>query len=229
MPTRTNKQSWSLGKNNIKVGETYGSWLVLEDHGRKFFCVCTSCGETTKFLPGYNLTSGRTRMCKGCATRAKRETHGMSHSPEYNTWVHMNQRCHNPKNKDYDKYGGRGIEVCPVWRKSFEAFYMMIGPRPNIDDTIERIDYNKGYLPGNVKWASRQEQVLNKSDNVHLEIDGVTKTVSQWAEESPVSGFTIYKRIKRGWLETHGHYKTVFEPSSRGVASGDAATEDESD
>lgn len=92
---------------------------------------------------------------------------------------------------------------------------MMVGPRPNIDDTIERIDYNKGYVPGNVKWASRQEQVLNKSDNVVLEIDGVTKTVSQWAEESSVSGFTIYKRIKRGWLEKYGSHKTVFEPSSR--------------
>ena len=92
---------------------------------------------------------------------------------------------------------------------------MSVGRRPNVDDTIERIDYNKGYTPGNVKWASRQEQVLNKSDNVVLEIDGVSKTVSQWAEESPVSGFTIYKRIKRGWLETYGPHETVFKPSER--------------
>jgi len=168
-------------------------------------------------------------MCKGCATRLKRETHGMSDSPEYNTWVHMNQRCHNPKNKDYPQYGGRGIEVYPLWRNSFEAFYMMVGKRPHIDDTIERIDYNKGYMPGNVKWASRQEQVLNKSDNVNLEIDGVTKTVSQWAADSPVSGFTIYKRIKRGWLETHGPHKTVFEPSAKAVelAPADSADSEE--
>lgn len=139
----------------------------------------------------------------------------MSDTGEYNTWVHMNQRCHNPKNKDYAKYGGRGITVYPPWRSSFEAFFMSVGRRPNVDDTIERIDYNKGYTPGNVKWASRQEQVLNKSDNVVLEIDGVSKTVSQWAEESPVSGFTIYKRIKRGWLETHGNHATVFRPSVR--------------
>lgn len=197
------------------VGETYGAWLVVEKRGKKYFCICTSCNKTTRFLPGYNLSSGRSRMCKSCSTRAKRETHGMSDSPEYNTWVHMNQRCHNPKNKDYENYGGRGITVFPLWRTSFEAFYMMLGQRPHIDDTIERIDYNKGYVPGNVKWASRQEQVLNKSDNVVLEIDGVTKTVSQWAEESPVSGFTIYKRIKRGWLEKYGSHRTVFEPSSR--------------
>jgi len=133
----------------------------------------------------------------------------------------MNQRCHNPKNKDYENYGGRGIKVFPLWKTSFEAFYMMIGPRPHIDDTIERIDYNKGYMPGNVKWASRQEQVLNKSDNVVIEIDGVTKTVSQWAEDSPLSGFTIYKRIKRGWPEKHGSYKTVFEPSAREEVDSD--------
>jgi len=202
-------------KSKVKVGETYGSWLVLEDHGRKFYCVCVGCGKTSRFIPGYNLTSGRSKMCKGCATRGRRETHGMSNSPEYNTWVHMNQRCHNPNNKDYARYGGRGIEVCPMWRYSFEAFYMMVGPRPNIDDTIERIDYNKGYEPGNVKWLSRELQVLNKSDNVMLEIDGVTKTVSQWAAQSPVSAFTIYKRIRRGWLEKYGEYDTVFRPSER--------------
>lgn len=204
-----------MAKTEIVEQKTYGAWLVLEKGSKKSYCVCTACGVTSKYVQNYSLTSGRSRMCKGCSTRTKRESHGMSSTPEYNTWVHMNQRCNNPKNKDYAIYGGRGIKVYPPWKDSFEAFYMMIGPRPNIDDTIERIDYNKGYFPGNVKWVSRQEQVLNKSDNVVLEIDGVSKTVSQWAEDSPVSGFTIYKRIKRGWLEKHGPYKTVFEPSSK--------------
>ena len=158
---------------------------------------------------------GRTTTCRGCATRLRRETHGMSNSPEYNTWVHLNQRCYNPKNKDYNNYGGRGIEVFPLWRTSFESFYMMIGPRPFPEATIERIDYNKGYFPGNVKWISRQEQVLNKRDNFYLEIDGVSKTVSQWALEAPVSSFTIYKRIKRNWISKYGVYNTVFTPSTR--------------
>ena len=139
----------------------------------------------------------------------------MSDTPEYNTWVHMNQRCHNPRNKDYENYGGRGIEVYPIWRKSFEAFYMTIGPKPFPEATIERIDDDRGYEPGNVKWIGREEQVLNKRDNIYIEIDGVSKTVSQWAKESPVNEFTIYKRVKRGWLEKYGPYKTVFQPSSR--------------
>lgn len=202
---------------NIKVGDTFGAWLVqdVSATGKKYYCICTSCENTTKYIKGYDLEKGRTRMCRGCAMKSKRVTHGMSDTPEYNTWVHINQRCHNPNNKDYENYGGRGIEVFPLWRKSFEAFYMMVGPRPNIEDTIERINYNKGYVPGNVKWVSRREQVLNKRDNINLEIEGVSKTVSQWAEESSVSSFTIYKRIKRGWLKKYGPYKTIFEPSAK--------------
>lgn len=160
-------------------------------------------------------------MCKACSTRSKKETHGMSNSPEYNTWVHINQRCHNPKNKDYENYGGRGIQVCDLWRTSFEAFYLYIGPRPFPDATIERIDHNGNYEPGNVKWLSREEQVYNKRDNVYLEIDGVSKTVSQWAVDSPVSEFTIYKRVQRGWVDKYGAKETVFRPSSRSTSEDD--------
>ena len=205
-----------MSKNPI-IGNVYGSWLVQEGptKGKKYYCVCLACGKTTKYVKGYDLVNGRTTTCRSCATRLRRETHGMSKSPEYNTWVHMNQRCHNPNNKDYENYGGRGITVYPLWRDSFEAFYMMIGPRPFPEATIERIDYDKGYYPGNVKWIGREEQVLNKRDNIYLEIGGESKTVSQWAEDAPVSSFTIYKRIDRGWLEKYGAYKTVFTPSAR--------------
>jgi hypothetical protein len=125
----------------------------------------------------------------------------------------MIQRCHNPNNKDYKNYGGRGIKVCDMWRESFEAFYMMLGPKPSAEYTIERIDYNKGYEPGNVKWATRQEQVLNKSDNVNVTIDGETKAVSQWAkdERCSVTEFTIYKRLKRGWDPE----EAVLKPNKR--------------
>jgi hypothetical protein len=151
-------------ETEVKIGNKYGSWLVQEGptRGKKYYCVCLSCGKTAKYVKGYDLLNGRTTTCKSCATKLRRETHGMSNSLEYNTWVHLNQRCYNPKNKDYKNYGARGIEVYPLWRTSFESFYMMVGPRPNPTDTIERIDYNKGYFPGNVKWASRQDQVLNK-------------------------------------------------------------------
>lgn len=137
----------------------------------------------------------------------------MRGTPEYNTWVHMVQRCHNPNNKDYEHYGGRGIKVCDMWRSSFEAFFMTVGKRPGDDYTIERIDTNDDYRPGNVKWATRQEQVLNQRSNINLTIDGETKAVSQWARDPrcPVSQFTIYKRVQRGWSDE----RAVLTPSKK--------------
>ena len=200
---------------DVEEGKLFGAWLVQKklSYGQKYKCLCTICKITYRNIRGYDLIKGKTRMCRKCSVKATKSSHGMSDTPEYNTWVHMIQRCHNPKNKDYENYGGRGITVCDLWKNSFEAFYMSVGPRPKVEYTIERIDYNKGYEPGNVKWATRQEQVLNKGDNVNITIDGVTKTVSQWALDAPVSSFTIYKRYKRGWLTKHGAYATVFTPS----------------
>lgn len=113
----------------------------------------------------------------------------------------MIQRCHNPGNKDYKNYGGRGIEVCEMWRESFEAFLLMVGKRPFPEATIDRIDSNGNYEPSNVRWASRAEQNLNTRSNVRLTIDGETKAVSEWSRDSrcPVNMFVIYKRLERGW------------------------------
>jgi hypothetical protein len=126
----------------------------------------------------------------------------------------MIQRCHNPKNKDFKNYGGRGIVVCDMWRESFEAFLLMVGKRPTPTHTIERIDSNGNYEPGNVRWATRTEQNRNTRSNVKLTIDGETKTVSEWSHDSrcSVSEFTLYKRIARGWEDAK---KIVFTPSKK--------------
>lgn len=206
----------------IKIGSLYGAWLVQKklSYKQAYQCLCTACGHAVKNIRVYDLISGKTRLCKSCSVTASKSSHGMSESSEYNSWVHMIQRCHNAQNKDYENYGGRGIEVCALWRSSFEAFYMMVGPKPTPEHTIERIDYNKGYESGNVKWATKLEQSLNKRDNVNLTINGVTKAVSQWAIDSPVSSFTIYKRLHRGWLEKHGAEYTVFTPSCKEDSNG---------
>jgi hypothetical protein len=132
----------------------------------------------------------------------------------------MIQRCTNPKSKDYPNYGGRGITVCDIWLNSFEAFYLMVGPRPDPSYTLERIDYNKGYEPGNVTWLSREDQTKNKRDNVKLTIDGVTKTVSDWSRDPKCPGnvteYTIYKRLKRGWDPE----RAVFTPSATKSKNG---------
>lgn len=193
------------------IGQRFGMWEVVSKHGTKghFLCRC-DCGVSRRIRRA-DLTRGKTRMCRQCSVSVTNQTHGMHESPEYSSWSHMIQRCHNPNSKDYVNYGGRGIEVHQLWRDSFEAFFMYLGPKPTADYTIERIDTNGNYAPGNVRWATRAEQTLNQRSNVWLEIDGETKAVSEWSRDPrcPVSQFTIHKRLSRGWEAR----RAVFEPS----------------
>lgn len=201
-------------KNNpIKVGDMFGAWLVKELSGTShYICVCSSCGKSIRKLRRHDLVAGRSRMCSKCSSAINRK-HGLRHTSEYSSWMNMCQRCHNPNSADYPHYGGRGIQVFPIWKASFEAFYMSLGPKPTPAYTIERLDFNKGYEPGNVVWATRQEQNVNKSDNVKITIGDETKTVSEWSRDDrcPVSADALYKRVANGWLDTRGAYRTVFD------------------
>lgn len=204
--------------SEILAGQTYGAWTVIgpSRHANKVVCSC-SCGRTTKSVRKWDLSNGKSLMCRRCSVAVSKTTHGASPygkaSPEYNTWVHMIQRCHNPKNKDYKNYGGRGIVVCEMWRESFEAFFLMVGKRPTLKHTIERINSNGNYEPGNVRWATRYEQNQNTRSNIKLTIDGETKTVSEWSRDPrcSVSEFTVYKRLDRGWDAK----RAVFSASKR--------------
>lgn len=195
------------------LGNIYGAWRVKEVLPKgMFLCICTGCGNTVKKIRKHDLLNGKTLMCKTCSHSDK---NGTTKDPKmaevYNTWVAMTQRCLNPTCKDYPKYGGRGITVHPPWIDSFEAFYMQMGPRPASDHTIERIDVNGNYEPGNVCWIPRKEQPLNTRSNVRLTLLGETKLVSQWSEDPrcKVDRFTIYKRLKRSW----SHEDAVLTPS----------------
>lgn len=186
----------------VEIGRRFGRWVVVEELGykAKYTCRC-DCGVESN-IRVYDLLKAKSIMCKACsASASKSPGQPVSNTTEYNTWIHINQRCHNPKNKDYANYGGRGIQVYPLWRESYEAFLMYIGKKPEPGHSIERIDVNAGYQPGNVCWATRDEQARNKRSNVFVEIDGERKTVVEWSEDgiSSVPLKTIYKRIERGW------------------------------
>lgn len=114
----------------------------------------------------------------------------------------MIQRCHNPDCESFERYGGRGIEVCQEWRDSPQKFASDMGERPSQNHSIERRDNDKGYCKGNCYWATRREQGRNKRNNLLHEIDGVTRTLSEWCEKFGADYNLVYQRLyrqKRKW------------------------------
>lgn len=91
-----------------------------------------------------------------------RKTHGLSHTPEYAAWRDLKSRCLNPNHIAYPDYGGRGITVYEPWVHDFVAFYEHVGPRPSDDHTLDRLDNDKGYEPGNVAWRTWGVQQNNR-------------------------------------------------------------------
>jgi hypothetical protein len=107
----------------------------------------------------------------------------------------MKRRCHNPRFINFRNYGARGIAVCERWRNSFTAFLEDMGACPDGLE-LERIDNEKGYEPGNCRWASRKEQCRNSRKNHFITANGKTLPLSQWSEETGVRAATIRRRIR---------------------------------
>lgn len=118
-------------------------------------------------------------------------------SPLYVTWARMLGRCRNPNNTKYPQYGGRGISVCERWH-TFVSFAEDMGPKPD-GMSLDRIDVNGNYEPGNCRWATDQEQQRNKNNNRLLTLDGQTKCVTEWAELCGLKESTIRERLRKGW------------------------------
>ena len=123
-------------------------------------------------------------------------THGMTNSKIYKAWRAILFRCNNPKAECYGNYGGRGIR-CEF--QSFEEFYADIGDPPTPKHTVDRIDNNGNYAPGNLRWATMSEQLRNTRDNHFLEHDGRRLTITEWAEVTGLVKSTIFSRIEAGY------------------------------
>lgn len=123
------------------------------------------------------------------------EAHGLSRTPEYRAWNAAKKRCSGPS---YRNYHGRGLTVCDRWRDSFENFLADMGPRPD-GCSLDRIDNERGYEPGNCRWADRETQANNRRTNRLLTLDGRTQTITDWARELGLTYSGLRNRIRYGW------------------------------
>jgi hypothetical protein len=119
------------------------------------------------------------------------------HPKEYRSWASAVQRCSNPNNHAFHLYGGRGIRVCEQW-SSFVNFFKDMGLRPE-NTSLDRIDNNKGYEPGNCRWATRQQQSDNRYNIRVLTYNGKTQTLREWSAETGISLNTMRQRVVAGW------------------------------
>lgn len=198
-----------MGKLIDLTGRRFGRLAVVckaapSAYSSKWVCEC-DCGSLIT-TDGAGLRYGRTKSC-GCLKKenatAIAHARALPHkqSPLYSVWHDMKARCANPNRDFYEIYGARGIKVCSEWSDDFEAFYAWAvenGWKPGL--TVDRIDNERGYEPGNCRIVTQREQIRNRRMTVCVEFNGESKPLAQWADELDIPYATLYYRLYRaGW------------------------------
>lgn len=118
----------------------------------------------------------------------------------YYIWKNMKDRCTRFGHTDFKRYAGRGIGVYPKWMHDFAKFITDVGIPASSSVSLDRWPNNNGnYEPGNVRWATQKQQMLNQSKNRPITIDGVTKMMTEWADEYGIDRASFHYRLKVGW------------------------------
>lgn len=199
----------SLKDNPFQVMETVGRWTLLYKgrrwHGKmtRIIWLCRCLCLTIREVDQANLRNDYSRSC-GCRWRERYPSREEAKQRRImrHTWEQMIGRCSNPRNISYKNYGARGIQVCERWKQSFEAFRADVGDRPSPQHQLDRYPDNNGnYEPGNVRWATRQEQNRNMRTNVVLTWQGRSQTLMAWSEETGISHRTLRYRWREKWTD----------------------------
>lgn len=188
------------------TGRRFGKWTVLEyshsKHLSYWLCKC-DCG-TIKSVVGTSLSNGSSACC-GCVQREKlinrnyRHGFGRDKPTEYRIWLGLKNRCYNPRNPSFKRYGKRGITVSPDWADSFMKFYNDMGRRPGLEYTIDRIDNDGPYSKENCRWADIFTQANNTRKNKYISYNGQSHSISEWSRLVGLSSGTLNYRINSGW------------------------------
>lgn len=182
------------------TGRRFGRLVVIrrsDTSPKHWVCRCDCGDEGDRFGPG--LRGGKTVSC-GCLRAARignlRRKHGKSDSRAYKVWQDMRRRCRDPRRKAYKHYGGRGIAVCARWQ-SFADFLADMG-EPGDGMSLDRIDVNGNYEPGNCRWVTLADQKRNKRTTVFTEWRGRRVAMSVVAAETGLPYESIRYHVRRG-------------------------------
>lgn len=158
-----------MKRPDIPIGTRFTRLVVVGVADRRrhsLVCRC-DCGAE-RIVIASCLLRGTTKSCR-CLHRdtahLKSRIHGGTKTPEWSAWRDIIARCENPKVRSYADYGGRGIKVCAEWRNDFAAFLRDVGPRPFPELSIDRVDNDGHYEPGNCRWATAKQQANNKRNS----------------------------------------------------------------